>query len=231
LQKKDKLTIMKMKSVLVALVSLGLVALSAPAFADTEDISADMTIDNSTFISGELNAESVAIGFPLVTDIVGDRFYVDLPVGYVFNASTSIGSTIESYDPATGICGTVDTGVTIPALASGPYLCTTGGSDFPFEFVLLGNVPSGEYVIQLAAGSFRALTTETDVAGEITISIAISGDPQVTDDYGHVDVMTLAKKLPDTGIDVFALTAVGALAGLSGLAAVVFVSLRRRSRV
>ena len=219
---------MKMKSLLVAVVALGLTSFAMPAVADPNDLSANMTIDNSTFKSGELNSESVAITFPLVTNIAGDRLYIDLPVGYVLGASSGVVGP-QSYDPATGICGGYDTGITIPSLSGGPFTCLST-PDFPFEFLIAGDVPNNEYVINLAPGSFRAKTTNVDETGEITITVAISGDPQVTDDFGSVSVTTLAPVLPSTGLDVLSTAAVGALTGLAGLLAIVFVVARRRAR-
>jgi LPXTG-motif cell wall-anchored protein len=84
-------------------------------------------------------------------------------------------------------------------------------------------------VINFAPHSFRAKTADVDETGDITITLAISGDPQVTDDFGSVSVTTLAKKLPNTGIDTFATVAAGALAAVAGLAAISVVALRRRS--
>ena len=118
----------------------------------------------------------------------------------------------------------------MPQLNSGPYTCTTGGSDFPFEFVIQGNVPSDNYVVNFAAGAFRALTTEVDDTDAITISIAQSGDPMVFDDHGSVAVTTLGKALPNTGVDVLATVASGALVGLAGLALIAVAVLRRRTR-
>ena len=219
---------MKMKRVLAAVMALGLTSIAMPAVADPIDISADMTIDNSTFKSGELNSESVAITFPLVTNIVGDRLYIDLPVGYVLGASAGVDG-VQTYDPVTGICGGYDTGITVPGLSGGPFTCLST-PDFPFEFLIGGNVPSNEYVINFAPGSFRAKTTTVDETGEITITVATSGNPLVTDDFGHVTVTTVAPVLANTGLDVLSTAAVGALTGLAGLLAIVFVAVRRRAR-
>jgi len=219
-----------MKKIAIAsgLITLGLIGLSSPALADANDISANMTIDHSNFESGELNGDSVAITFPLVTNIAGNRLYIDLPVGYVLGASAGV-SGVQSYDPVTGICGGFDTGITIPDLTAGPYTCLST-PDFPFEFLISGDVPNMDYVINLDPHSFRAKTTTADEAGEITITLAVSGDPQVTDDFGSVAVTTTAKKLANTGIDTFATVAVGSLTALAGLAAIAVVALRRRSR-
>jgi hypothetical protein len=219
---------MKKLAIASGLVALSLISLSSPALADPIDISANMTIDHSTFESGELNAESVAITFPLVTNIAGDRLYIDLPVGYVLGASAGV-SGVQSYDPVTGICGGFDTGITIPDLPGNSFTCLST-PDFPFEFLISGDVPNLDYVINLAPHSFRAKTTNVDEAGEITITLAMSGDPQVTDDFGSVAVTTLAKKLANTGIDTFATVAAGALAAVTGLAAISVVALRRRAR-
>jgi hypothetical protein len=221
---------MKMKRMVVAAVALGLVGVSTPAMADVNDISANMSISPSTFTSGEPNAENVAITFPLVTNIVGDFLYIDLPVGYVVTATSGVDLLPQPYDPSTGICGSVNTGITIPALTGGSFTCSTGGSSFPFEFVIQGNISSATYVINFAPGAFTALTTTEDVIGEITVSVYDAGDPPVADDYGQVEVTTLAKKLANTGIDTFATVAAGALAAVTGLAAISVVALRRRSR-
>ena len=218
---------MKRNAFVAGLVALGVIGLSSPALADPIDISANMTIDHSTFESGELNADSVAITFPLVTKVAGDRLYIDLPVGYTFAASQGVAG-VQNYDPTTGICGTFDTGITIPDLPAVPYTCLST-PEFPFEFLIAGDVPSLDYVINFAPHSFRAKTTDVDETGDITITLAISGDPQVTDDFGSVSVTTLAKKLPNTGIDTFATVAAGALAAVAGLAAISVVALRRRS--
>jgi len=101
------------------LVGVAIVGISTPALASPTDVSSSMTIDHSTFTSGELNPQSVTISFPLVTTPTPDRFYIDLPEGFVFTASDQIGLMPQSYDPATGMCGTVDTGVTVPLLTSG----------------------------------------------------------------------------------------------------------------
>jgi len=220
-----------MKKIAIAsgLITLGLIGLSSPALADANDISANMTIDHSTFESGELNSQSVAITFPLSTAVAGDRLYIDLPVGYAFAASDGV-SGVQNYDPTTGICGTFDTGVTIPNLPGlASYTCLST-PEYPFEFLISGDVPNRDYVINLAPHSFRAKTTTVDEPGDITITLAISGDPQVTDDFGSVDVTTLGSKLPNTGVDVFATAAAGTLAGLAGLVAVAAVALRRRAR-
>ncbi len=219
---------MKIKSALAAAAVIAIVGTASPAFADNNDISANMTIDNSTFNSGELNSQSVAITFPLVTNIAGDRLYIDLPVGYVLGASSGVVGP-QTYDPTTGICGGYDTGITIPNLSGGPFTCLST-PDFPFEFLIAGNVPSDDYVINLAPGSFRAKTTNVDETGEITITLAMFGDPMVFDDHGSVAVTTLGKKLPNTGVDVFANVAGGALVALAGFALVIVAVLRRRSR-
>ena len=221
---------MKMKSLLVAVVALGLTGFAMPAAADPIDLSANMTIDNSTFKSGELNSQAVAITFPLVTDNMEDLLYIDLPVGYVLSASADIDIFPQNYDPATGICGTVDTGITVPLLDSDSYTCSTGGSDFPFEFVIQGNVPSASYIINLAPNSFRALTTQVDVTDHITISVEKMPKSWGNGDFGSVSVTTLAPVLPSTGLDVFSTAAAGALTGLAGLLAIVFVAARRRAR-
>jgi hypothetical protein len=221
---------MKKLGVIVGLVGVAIVGISTPALASPTDVSSSMTIDHSTFTSGELNPQSVTITFPLVTLPTPDRFYIDLPEGFVFTASDQIGLTPQPYDPATGMCGSVDTGVTIPLLTSTPYTCSTGGAAFPFEFVIQGAVPSQNYVIHLAANSFRAMTTTTDVIDSIKISVAFSTPPPLTiDDFGYISVTTLGK-LANTGIDTFAIVAAGGLTVLCGVAVLAFAAFRRRAK-
>ena len=221
---------MKKLGVIVGLVGVAIVGISTPALASPTDVSSSMTIDHSTFTSGELNPQSVTISFPLVTTPTPDRFYIDLPVGFVFSASDQIGLIPQPYLPWNGMCGTVSTGVTVPLLTSGSYTCSTGGASFPFEFVIQGAVPSQNYVIHLAANSFRAMTTTTDVVDSIKISVGTSGPGGTTfDDFGNVAVTTLGK-LANTGIDTFAIVAAGGLTALCGFAVLGFAAFRRRAR-